>query len=121
MKKSPLKKVSDRRRRKLAERKTDDPDKVVMKFFFVSVWESLKREQRKCFETGEPIFEPRSFNFHHVLPKEVYPQYRFSIWNIVLLTWQKHDQVNKDIDLLPKVKARYEELLEKHQNGELKP
>lgn len=99
----------------------EEPESVTMKFFFASVWESLRKEQRRCFESAELIYEPRTYNFHHVLPKELYPQYKYSTWNIVLLTWQKHDQVNKDIDLVPKVKARYEELLQKHQNGELKP
>jgi 5-methylcytosine-specific restriction endonuclease McrA len=121
MKKSPLKKISNRRRQKLAAQKMEEPESVTMKFFFASVWESLRKEQRRCFESAELIYEPRTYNFHHVLPKELYPQYKYSTWNIVLLTWQKHDQVNKDIDLVPKVKARYEELLQKHQNGELKP
>lgn len=118
MKKSPLKKISDRRRQK---QNVDKRDSEIMKNFFMAHWQSLRSEQRKCFESGEKIYDPRMYTFHHVLPKEIFPQYQYSTWNIVLLTWQKHDQVRKDIDLLPKVKALYEELLQKHQNGELKP
>lgn len=118
MKRTPLKKFSDRRKRKLAAQKTEGD---LMKTFFISIWDSLRREQRKCYETGEPIYEPGTVNFHHVLPKEIYPQYQYSTWNIVLLSWQAHDQVRIDIDRLPKVKALYEALLQKHQNGELIP
>jgi len=118
MKKSPLKKYSKRRkeRRGKANREVN-----AMKEFFASFWGSLRKEQRRCYETGDAIYDPRTFNFHHVLPKEIYPQYQYSTWNIVLVGWTIHDQIHRDIDRLPKVKALYEELLLKHQNGELKP
>jgi hypothetical protein len=118
MKRTPLKKISNRRKEKL---ENDKVETRTMYNFFLSIWDSLREENKKCFETGAKIYEPRSYNFHHILPKETYPEYKFSEWNIALVSWHTHDQIHKDIDLTPKVKAKYEELLEKHKNDELTP
>lgn len=47
--------------------------------------------------------EPLSVFFHHILPKEKYPQAAFDEENIILLTLEEHNQVEMDV-------YRYEEV-----------
>jgi len=47
--------------------------------------------------------EPLSVFFHHILPKEKYPEASLDEENIILLTLEEHDQVEMDI-------YRYEEV-----------
>lgn len=87
---------------------------------FINKWYSIPEDQRKCYETGKMLHGlPLSVYFHHVLPKEVYPEYKYCEWNIVLLSWQMHDQAEINIDKVPKVKALRDELIRKHKDGEL--
>lgn len=119
LKRSPLKKQSEKGKQKRLE---DAAKTAEMQFVFLEIWYSLGLGQRVCYETGEKLYgEPLSAYFHHVLPKERFPQYTNSKWNIVLLTIEAHDQVEKDIDKSPRVKELYLTLLEQHRNNELKP
>ena len=47
--------------------------------------------------------EPLSVFFHHILPKEKYPEASLDEENIIFLTLEEHDQVEMDI-------YRYEEV-----------
>lgn len=97
-----------------AERnKLKKQDKEKMWNVFLEVW---RNREHKCSETGERLNgEPLSVYFHHVLEKEIWPQFQFEKWNIVLVSWQTHDQVHKDLDKCPKIK-QYRELLKKQLN-----
>lgn len=52
--------------------------------------------------------EPLSVFFHHILPKEKYPEASLDEENIILLTLEEHDQVEMDI-------YRYEEVNERRK------
>jgi len=58
--------------------------------------------------------EPLSVFFHHILPKEKYPQAAFDEENIILLTLQEHDQVEMDMYRYEEVNNRREKLLIKY-------
>lgn len=69
--------------------------------FFLSIW---KKRPHKSEISGEKIFSPpSSANFHHILPKETYPQAMYDEENIIILTLDEHTNVHFDI-------YRYEEI-----------
>lgn len=56
---------------------------------FETIWNT---RSRVSFITGLPLgMEARSFFFAHVLPKSTYPDYRLLIENVVLLTFDEHN------------------------------
>lgn len=86
---------------------------------FQKIWDERPHVD---YETGEYIpGELKTVYMHHVLHKQdnCYPQYAFCEWNIIILTWENHNQAHTDLDKLPRVKALTEELKRKHLNGEL--
>lgn len=108
-KKKLIRKISKKRQRNLGEEKLlSKKDKA----FFSEIWE--EREHRD-YETDEPIIEEVSTrNFHHVLEKDPYPQFRYEKWNIVLVKWETHDKVHRNIDLTPRIKQLKQKLIKQH-------
>ena len=82
-----------------------------MRNFFLSIW-----KKRSHFSEVSGKFlgkEPLTIFFHHILPKEKYPDAQFDEENIILLTWEEHDQVEMDI-------YRYEEVNNKRNYLKIK-
>lgn len=75
-----------------------------MQEFFLSIWNT----RRHYSEVSGAYLgkEPLSVFFHHILPKEKYPQAAEDEENIILLTLEEHDQVEMDM-------YRYEEVNER--------
>lgn len=66
-----------------------------MRDFFLFIW---KKRRHFSEISGKYLGnEPMSTYFHHVLPKEKYPQAMYDEENIILLTLEEHDQVEMDI------------------------
>jgi hypothetical protein len=106
MKRTPLKKKS-RKANKNTKEKQERTEELIG--LYKEIW---REREHKDFETGLLLLgEPRTYNFHHVLPKSQFPQYAKERWNIVLVSWHTHDQVEMDMDKCPKIKALYERLL----------
>lgn len=119
LKRTPLRKISKKKMEKLQKEKEEGTSNE-MSLFFQSIWDERKPEERVCYETGKKLIGiPLNIYFHHVLPKHLYPQYKFSKWNIVLVSWATHDQTEWDIDKTPRIKELKEQLLEKHKNDQL--
>lgn len=72
-----------------------------MQEVFLSIW----KKRRHYSEVGGSYLgkEPLTVFFHHILPKEKYPQASEDEENIILLTLEEHEQVEMDI-------YRYEEV-----------
>lgn len=117
----PIKKISEKGKVKKEMKKALVQNDMS---FYLDIW--LEREHR-CFETGRLLGpKPLITYFHHVLPKQTYPEYRHSKWNIVILHPDTHNQVETNIDLCPKVKALTEKLKQevldgKHAKASLTP
>ncbi len=114
LKKTSLKKISALGKQKRLEKNILlDEDKE----FYLEIW---NERLHSCYETkmylGE---EPLITMFHHVLCKELYPQFRHCKWNIVLLLPSIHNQVETNIASCPKVLKLTQELLTKLKNNEL--
>ena len=101
--------------RKIKKGKYIDYDKLGT--FYKQFYE--QHPTRRCFESGQPIYNGKPWNCHHVLEKKHYPEHIFNSDVCVLLTLELHslwhtlsdeDRATK----MPKTYARYLELLEKY-------
>jgi hypothetical protein len=66
-----------------------------MKELFMSIWN--KRPHRSEISNSPLIGEPSSAYFHHILPKSKYPEAKFDEDNIILLTFDEHNNVENDM------------------------
>ena len=74
--------------------------------FFLQLW---KKFPHYSMVSGKYLgSEPLSVFFHHILPKEKYPEAALDEENIVFLTLEEHDQVEMDM-------YRYEEVNERRK------
>jgi hypothetical protein len=87
--------------------------------FFLEIW---NERPHRCEVTGKFLGkEPLTTMFHHLLPKQdsCFPQYKFKKWNIALIHPDIHTTVEQNMDLVPKLKERYLELLQAHKDCKL--
>lgn len=83
-----------------------------MKDLFLHIW---KTRPRKSEVSGDYLVGAVSTAyFHHILPKSKYPQAALDEENIILLTWQEHDQVEMDPTRYEEVNRRREKLKQKY-------
>lgn len=83
-------------------RKQEDNRQISeMRDFFLQLWQKKRHYSEVSGKyLGE---EPLTVFFHHILPKEKYPEASLDEENIIFLTLEEHDQVEMDI-------YRYEEV-----------
>ena len=109
----PRKKLSSKLNKKL-----DKSEEVVRKIsemqeFFLQIWRKrLHYSQVSMDYLGK---EPLSVFFHHILPKEKYSQAMYDEENIILLTLEEHDNVERDIYKYPEVNRKRELLKKKYE------
>jgi hypothetical protein len=86
----------------LSHKKLDKVENIQqMRDFFTSLWKKLPHYSQV---SGKYLgSEPLTVYFHHILPKEKYPQACLDEENIVLLTIEEHEQIEMDM-------YRYEEV-----------
>jgi len=112
----PRKKLSSKLSKKLD--KPVKSEKVVrqiseMQEFFLQIWgRRLHYSQVSMDYLGR---EPLSVFFHHILPKEKYPQAMYDEENIILLTLEEHDNVERDMYKYPQVNKKRELLKTKYE------
>jgi hypothetical protein len=83
-----------------------------MKDMFLKIW---KIRPHKSEVSGTSLgSEALSTYFHHILPKEKYPEASLDQENIILLTWEEHDQVEMDPTRYEEVNKRREQLKQKY-------
>jgi len=99
--------------------KLDKSDKEIQKIselreFFNKIWKKkLHYSEVSMDYLGK---EPLTVFFHHILPKEKYPQAMFDEENIVLLTLDEHTNVENDMYRYEIVNKMREKLLKKYEN-----
>lgn len=80
----------------------------VMRDFFLTIWYKRKH---KSEVSGEYLGkEAMSTYFHHILPKEKYPEASLDEENIVLLTLEEHCNVENDMYKYDEINKRRETL-----------
>lgn len=86
------------------ERNTEDIFR--MQELFLDIW---KTRPHKSEVSGTSLGrEPLSIFFHHILPKEKYPQAKYDEHNIILLTLDEHTNVENDMYKYQEVNIRRE-------------
>jgi hypothetical protein len=86
---------------------------VIMQTFFLQIW---KKRPHKSEISGKSLgSEALSTYFHHILPKSKYPEASLDQENIILLTWEEHDQVEMDPTRYEEVNKRREQLKQKYE------
>ena len=101
----------------LLSKKLDKSHKVIrqiseMQELFLQIWRiRLHYSQVSMDYLGK---EPLTVYFHHILPKEKYPQAMYDEENIILLTLEEHDNVERDMYKYEEVNRRRELLKKKY-------
>ena len=96
----------------LSQKLDKSPSKFLeMRQFFLSIWN--KRPHRSEVSGAYLGKEPMSTYFHHILPKEKYPEACLDEENIVLLSLLEHSNVENDM-------YKYEEVNERRNQLKLK-
>lgn len=81
-------------------------------FFIFSIWRVRPHVSEV---SGEPLLgEARSVYFHHILPKEKFPQAKFDPDNIILLTLDEHTNVESNMYKYDEINRRRELLKTKY-------
>lgn len=77
-----------------------------MQQFFLRIWN--KRPHHSQVSMDYLGKEPLSIFFHHILPKEKYPEASLDEENIILLTLDEHTNVENDMYKYPEVNKKRE-------------
>lgn len=88
-------------------------DKLLeMRQFFLSIW---NKKPHRSEVSGDYLGkEALSIYFHHILPKEKYPQATLDEENIILLTLDEHTNVESDIYRYEEINKRRNQLKTKY-------
>ena len=77
----------------------------------VKVFEKINKYDQKCWICDNPIKEPLSWTFPHILNKKDYPAFRVFESNIArACSIEHHDKLDKMVTFLKKDKQKIEEL-----------
>jgi len=99
----PLAKTSS-----LSSKKLDKSSENIneMREFFMKIWrQKLHYSEISMDYLGK---EPLTVFFHHILPKEKYPEACLDEENVILLTLEEHDNVERDMYKYPEINKRRE-------------
>lgn len=84
-----------------------------MREMFLEIW-----KKKRHYSEVSGIYlgkEPMSTYFHHILPKEKYPEACLDEENIILLTLEEHSNVENDMYRYEEVNKRRNHLLAKYE------
>ena len=104
-----LRPSSDQATTRLKSKPVVKKDPNLMHVFFKEIW-----KERKHYSELSGIYlgdEAMSTFFHHILPKEKYPELGYDKSNIILLTLDEHTNVENDIYKYEKINQLRMQLL----------
>jgi hypothetical protein len=91
----PRKRIAVQNLTKTVKKEQTIRDISEMQEFFLQIWKNRKHYSQVSSDyLGK---EPLSIFFHHILPKEKYPQAALDEENIILLTLDEHTNVENDM------------------------
>lgn len=112
----PIKQLQQQRmmNRSLSSKKGNSERNVIqMREFFMSLW---KKRSHYSEVSGRFLGkEPLTVFFHHILPKEKYPEACFDDENIIFLTLEEHSNVESDMYRYEEVNKKRNYLLTKYE------
>lgn len=110
----PLTKMSSFLHKKLDKSEEVTRNISELRDFFLHIW---RKRQHVSEVSGDYLGkEPLSVFFHHILPKEKYPEAKLDEDNIILLTLDEHTNVETDIYKYEEVNKRRELLKNKYEH-----
>lgn len=115
----PLPRTSSRFTKKLDKSvKSDEEIRQIseMREFFLQIWS--KRSHHSEVSGRWLGKEPLTVFFHHILPKEKYPEASLDEQNIILLTLEEHEQVEMDMYRYEEVNERRKVLKHKYESSQ---
>lgn len=88
---------------------------IMQRNMFLDIW---KKKIHKSEVSGTYLGKkPMSTYFHHILPKEKYPEACLDEENIILLTLEEHSNVENDMYRYEEVNERRNHLLKKYERS----
>ena len=109
----PMSKMSSFLRKKLNKSEEVNLNISNRNDLFLQIWE---KRPHKSEVSGEYLGkEPLTVFFHHILPKEKYPEACFDEENIILLTLDEHTNVESNMYKYDIVNTKRQFLLSKYQ------
>ena len=109
----PRKRISVQNLTKSVKKEDSVRNIFEMRDFFLELW---KKRVHKSEVSGNYLgSEPLTVFFHHILPKSKYPESGLDEENIILLTMEEHDQVERDPTRYDEVNKRRELLKQKYE------
>ena len=99
----------------IKKRNTSDKPSENLHNFFLSLW----KKRRHYSEVSNEYLgsEALSIYFHHILPKEKYPEAAFDEDNIILLTFDEHNNVEMNMYRYPEINTRRDKLKKKYERA----
>jgi hypothetical protein len=91
----------------------DNERVIIQRDFFLSIWK--KRPHKSEVSDAYLGSEAMSTYFHHILPKNKYPEACLDEENIILLTLEEHSNVENDMYKYEEVNKKRNYLLEKYE------
>ena len=114
----PLPKTSSKFAKKLDKNvKSEEEIRQIseMREFFLQIWS--KRSHHSEVSGKWLGKEPLTVFFHHILPKEKYPEAALDEQNIIFLTLEEHEQVEMDMYRYEEVNERRNMLKHKYESS----
>lgn len=111
----PLAKLSSLLRKKLDKNSDNYRNISDRNDFFLQIW-----KKRKHYSEVSGTFlgkEPLTVFFHHILPKEKFPEAEFDEDNIILLTFDEHNNVENNMYRYEEVNVRRSKLKDKYERS----
>lgn len=110
MKRTPIKKISEKRKAKIEEERELRRKEYEM---FEEIWK--ERGPRSEISGKFLGREAKSIYFHHCLPKSRYPEYRLDKRNIIILSFEEHQNVENNTYFYEKVNEIKNKLIDEIQ------
>lgn len=108
-----MKSKEQKKKEKQEKKEKEREDRERMWQMFHEIWNERPHYSEVSWEPlGQEL---SSLFFHHILPKRNYDEAKFDKDNIILLTWDEHENVERDPVRYDEINKRREKLKEKYR------
>lgn len=94
---------------------TDEHYHILQNAMFKEIWQE---RPHRCTITNNPLsIDGRTYYFHHILEKRAFEQYALCKWNIMILSYEKHNSYESNPNNQPLIHKYRADLLMKLDSG----
>ena len=98
--------------KKYKEPKRNEDGKTLKEWLYEEFWEKKPRVSDISGSFLGNTFS--TVHYHHILPKNKYPELTFKEDNIIILTWDEHQNVESSMYKYEEINKRREKLLKEY-------